>query len=992
MIIQNQTLCLVFAMSLLITACKDDNSGSSTTEDILEDVVEDTIIIDSDPEIAPDPCDGLILCDEVGSSCENLDLLLCEENADGCLVQERITCEFDCSERIVAACEPENGCVEQTCSREGTRCSDDRLFICRPDENGCFQNSSVLCEFGCNRREIEHSCYESDPCENVESTRCTRTTERFCQGRQLDLIQCVRNEDMCLVEEIIDCPDGQVCGVIQGEYLCVDPCEEIETCSGPTMCDGDELVLCEADMYGCFIETNRIDCTERDKTCDPDGGVCSGDELCGEQIIQIDCNPSGSIVVLYGQLQPETTLHGYCNDRYDFEAVPTVFEIINSHANYPKGVRASLSWDFEESGVYLKLIVLNGESGMCIRSAECLSDSRAGITNQTEYFQVRQGSNYLLVDSFSTLNEPVDYMINIDCDLIECNDGFLHRSEQCEDGNIENEDGCSSECLNETNWACETRFNRIPNTYGCRRVICNDGIVDGEEECEDGNAENGDGCNECYIEEGYDCATFYGLSTCIPLHEGDSCQNAISLSEGEYSFHTTNSENDYNDYYCESNDTHFSAPGPDIVFSITIPGHTALSLRFFSRQENLLFFSTRCEIQEELYACRYNENVPIDINISHFNNTDEEEILFFIADENEDDIENYGKNFLVTVNFNPIIPVICGDGRKARSERCDDGNIEDGDGCSSECEFEDGWTCYNNHFPVDMEAEPPVAATICRIAICGDGFIDQGERCDDGNTEDGDGCSSCVYDDENYLNFICTTTEDPFVSPATECRRPICGNIIFELDEQCEDGNNISGDGCSEFCMLEPNFFCEIVGEPCAEITQQGDGCFDPIPLEVGVGTTVYERTGFHNVYFVEDGPDIVFSINVPEHIILHMTPHIINDHYSISPSLILFGHCTDSSSLLEFGDRFLIWENNTGSAQEVLLLVSGIFSEEDETSSFTMEVEFKTPECGDEIVTVEFESCDDGNIENGDGCSSNCSVESGWECYDQRPSYCVPE
>lgn len=27
------------------------------------------------------------------------------------------------------------------------------------------------------------------------------------------------------------------------------------------------------------------------------------------------------------------------------------------------------------------------------------------------------------------------------------------------------------------------------------------------------------------------------------------------------------------------------------------------------------------------------------------------------------------------------------------------------------------------------------------------------------------------------------------------------------------------------------------------------------------------------------------------------------------------------------------------------------------------------------------YEECDDGNNDNGDGCSSNCRVESGYEC-----------
>ena len=37
---------------------------------------------------------------------------------------------------------------------------------------------------------------------------------------------------------------------------------------------------------------------------------------------------------------------------------------------------------------------------------------------------------------------------------------------------------------------------------------------------------------------------------------------------------------------------------------------------------------------------------------------------------------------------------ICGDGVRVEPEECDDGNTENGDGCSSDCsKVEEGWTC-----------------------------------------------------------------------------------------------------------------------------------------------------------------------------------------------------------------------------------------------------------------------------------------------------------
>ena len=61
---------------------------------------------------------------------------------------------------------------------------------------------------------------------------------------------------------------------------------------------------------------------------------------------------------------------------------------------------------------------------------------------------------------------------------------------------------------------------------------------------------------------------------------------------------------------------------------------------------------------------------------------------------------------------------VCGDWVKAPSEECDDGNQDDGDGCTA----------------------------ACRLARCGDGHLWVGvEACDDGDDVDGDGCNTdCI--------------------------------------------------------------------------------------------------------------------------------------------------------------------------------------------------------------------------------------------------------
>ena len=70
----------------------------------------------------------------------------------------------------------------------------------------------------------------------------------------------------------------------------------------------------------------------------------------------------------------------------------------------------------------------------------------------------------------------------------ECGDGVWHTGEICDDGNLNNNDGCSSSCLG----AC-TMIDKWGGTS-----CCGDGVYqkDYGEECDDANEDNTDGCSE----------------------------------------------------------------------------------------------------------------------------------------------------------------------------------------------------------------------------------------------------------------------------------------------------------------------------------------------------------------------------------------------------------------------------------------------------------------------------------------------------------------
>lgn len=139
---------------------------------------------------------------------------------------------------------------------------------------------------------------------------------------------------------------------------------------------------------------------------------------------------------------------------------------------------------------------------------------------------------------------------------------------------------------------------------------------------------------------------------------------------------------------------------------------------------------------------------------------------------------------------------ICGDGVNRGWHTCDDGNLEDGDGCSANCITEVGFQCTGGgKETTDVCTEP-----------CGDGINAGLLPCDDSNLLDGDGCSSTCQIETGWLCSGGSPT-----GPDT-CYE-ICGDGLDLGEYGCDDGNLIDGDGCDQYCYIEPGYFCND-GEP----------------------------------------------------------------------------------------------------------------------------------------------------------------------------------
>ncbi len=247
-----------------------------------------------------------------------------------------------------------------------------------------------------------------------------------------------------------------------------------------------------------------------------------------------------------------------------------------------------------------------------------------------------------------------------------------------------------------------------------------------------------------------------------------------------------------------------------------------------------------------------------------------------------------------SVDLPTTITMTCGNGKLDPGEACDDGNPGGGDGCSKICQIENGWVC------------PNVGQACMRNVKCGDGVVTSPEACDDSNMVGGDGCSAdCKMVESGWQ---CRVPGRPCV--------PLCGDGQVIGNEQCDDGNTMGGDGCSATCQLEPGAACSGTPSKCS-VAKCGNGI-----QETGEACDC----GTDGASFPAgcSGPNGLFN----------------GDGTGCTKTCTKEPTCRDASGAT--------------TACNVI--------------------------CGNGNVEAG-EDCDDGNAKNGDGCSSDCKIEAGFTC-----------
>ena len=269
------------------------------------------------------------------------------------------------------------------------------------------------------------------------------------------------------------------------------------------------------------------------------------------------------------------------------------------------------------------------------------------------------------------------------------------------------------------------------------------------------------------------------------------------------------------------------------------------------------------------------------------------------------------------------VSALCGNGALDTGEQCDDGNTDPGDGCNAQCEVESGYEC-------------KVPGDRCALSVvCGDNKIGPSENCDDGNTVGGDGCSADCHSVETGFN--CAVPGALCVSTV------VCGDKHVVGTEQCDDGNVTPGDGCGATCQLEAGFACQVVGVAC-RAAQCGDGL--RVGAELCDDGNVTPGDGCGATCLFE--ADFVCSKD---------------------------GAGKDVCKATMCGDKKVEGSEQCDDGND--RPYDGCLKCVLEPSCMNTAC---TSACGDGIKFPD-EACDDGNTRSGDGCSSTCLVELGFSC-----------
>lgn len=382
----------------------------------------------------------------------------------------------------------------------------------------------------------------------------------------------------------------------------------------------------------------------------------------------------------------------------------------------------------------------------------------------------------------------------------------------------------------------------------CRLPTCGDGIIDSDEECDDGNDVDNDGCNNrCQLPQCGDGVT-QGGEECDDGNDNDldGCRNNCSrpqCGDGIVSAYAMEDElispvvtNPFGatGRVCDDGSTCTNTTCV-VASNGSAPEHGICQALGYDRAVRAQWGGGAGESDNPMphaynWTCAGFVCGPSSNPFSSDNCSSSEmlrSIVCFGGSEEECDLGAANSDAPNSACRTTCRLPYCGDGVVDDGEECDDGNRVNADGCSNSC----------------------------RLPACGDGVVQTGEQCDDGNDVDTDGCrNTCVRpvcgDGVVSTGEACdlgdanSDTSDALCR--TNCQAQRCGDGVLDTGEACDDGNTDDRDACRNTCVeatCGDGILQRALGEQCDDGNlENGDGCDVDCLREDGaaIGQIVY--------------------------------------------------------------------------------------------------------------------------------------------------------
>lgn len=553
---------------------------------------------------------------------------------------------------------------------------------------------------------------------------------------------------------------------------------------------------------------------------------------------------------------------------------------------------------------------------------------------------------------------------------------------------------------------------------------CGNGKVETGETCDDGNTKPDDGCGAtCKVESAF---------------EGDACPGkALTLTPGAGGLlHATvngTTKGAFNHYGSACG----GGSGADVVYTFTPTSSGKAVVKLTAAFSAIVSARSSCDVSTSEVKCT---DVP-----SAEGGTTSMELPIFAGTPVSIIIDGYaGSNGTFTLDVD-VSNAVCGNGIAELPEACDDGNKVSGDGCSATCTVEDGGVinaCPGQPFLLTGAAGAPrkvsfagntlttgkqsTGATGCfywggsnvvyalKSDVAGAVKADLVTGYTKGNLHARTECTDTSY------QVGCTQREAPgalsvefpvtagqwfylfvdghrdgskdFAGPyslSVTVTPSACGNDVLDGDEQCDDGNAASGDGCTAACVLEPTPAASSCPGHAVALASEVDGS----RTAVVSGTTLGRPNTAASCSSIlgSSSPDAIYAVT-PD-IDGYLDARVVGPFNSVLSVLSSCSAPVGAAAAVKacswkgdaLSDPFGIEGLGTTPKRVGVPVVAGttyfvvvdgaVSSGSASGGAFELRLKVTPPVCGNGIIEGT-ETCDDGGTDGNDGCDATCHLE----------------